>query len=62
MIEKLYNEDEGKLGTIADKINEIIDEVNKMQNHFHHARELQFGTEYPTFGKVAELSPGDGSD
>jgi hypothetical protein len=61
MIEKFYNEDEGKLGTMADKINEIIDEINKMQNHYHICSREGDNTTYPTFGKVAELSPGDGS-
>ena len=61
MIEKLYNEDEGKIGTMVDKINEMIDEINRLHNHYHVCSREGDNTSYPTYGKVSELKPGDGS-
>jgi hypothetical protein len=44
MIEKLPSDRYVTEGDVVAKLNELIDAYN---NHFHHARELQYGTGEP---------------
>jgi len=51
----------GHIDDLVKKVNEVIEEVNKIQNHFHAHGEMTGNTSYPMYGKVSELKPGDGS-
>jgi len=54
MIEKLSEKKYVSESEVVAKLNQLIDAHN---NHFHHARELQFGTNkpsYPVKGNVNE--------
>ena len=54
MIEELYTEEEGRIGTISEKINEMIDAINKMENHYHSHGEMTGNTGYPTYNEEGE--------
>lgn len=53
MIEKLDQNRYVTEGEVVAKLNELIDAHN---DHFHHARELQFGTDTPQYSIKEEQS------
>jgi len=46
---------------IEEKVNEIVDAMNALQNHYHSHGITCHLTSYPVYSKVSELRPGDGS-
>lgn len=51
MIEKLDVVGGVRIDTIAEKLNEVIEAVNKLENHYHSHGEMTGNTTYPKFDR-----------